>query len=957
MAQAGSEVIEGLLEAAISQTGAASGTLYIRVGVDWAVHTRMQGCDTSAALSVSRYAGTDTCVASSVTAVLTCVAQAREPCLVPEVTTAAHDSGGNLQLAMYVPLLQNSDVWGILELSGDALGSDVAAYKQTTVVLLCRQAMLLLRHAQHYAELQNRSTAIEESMDGMAVLESGHFIYLNRAHAEMFGYDTVADLIGQPWQCLYRPEQIAVFESEIFPVLNEHGSWRGVSMGLRRDGSTFHEEVTLVRHPEGQLVCICRDITERLNAEETIRQKSLALEHHSRDLEAKVVQRTAELTEAIRIAERANKAKGLFLANMSHELRTPLNGVLGMLALLEGTNPTPAQQDYVRIARKSGTHLLALISDVLDFSKIDAGKLVLDPTDVRLRDIVEDVLDITADHAFQKGLNIAAFIDTSLPHCIHVDAGRLRQVLLNLLNNAIKFTERGEVAISVRSGPLGTSETLVIAVTDTGIGLDRDQQALIFDAFSQADNAHATSHGGAGLGLTICKGLLEAMGGHIEVESTPAAGTTFRAHLPLIRGQVQDSLPPTPTYTGLTALIADPHAGSRHALHQALVSYQMDDLEADSCETARQILCDTDAVSMLFLDQALIQHEPAPELLQTVATRRCHLVLLTRLGQTHAETVSDLNAAAVLTKPVRWHQLASLLESAFGIHKVATDPKTGRSSSQHLPSYRGRVLVVDDVETNVHVLREMLRLRGCTTDIAMNGQAAIEAVQNHAFDLVMMDCQMPGMDGFEATARIRTLNTTLPIVAVTAGVLAGEKAKCLEAGMNDYLPKPVNIDKLDSILTRWLAFTPAAGSEASGKPATPTHRPVSPERASAAVTAIINREQIDMLMTIMTAAEFEHLVNAYCENAALFIGSLRIAHNSSQMEEVTRMAHKLAGTSGTIGATSVVTYCTELERLARAGEVTPETATLIVQIEAAFCDARSALSGLVAQSNLVADDA
>ncbi|MDA0182913.1 ATP-binding protein [Solirubrobacter phytolaccae] len=508
---------------------------------------------------------------------------------------------------------------------------------------------------------------------------------------------------------------------------------------------------TIVRRWNDEDIAAMSDLAEGVMTEIVLGEEVRAL-------------RAAEtaLADAAEAAVSAAEAKARFLAGMSHELRTPLNGILGILDLLDGGEPH--HRDLLRTARSSGAELLRIVNDVLDFSKLEAGKLRLDPHPFALDELVEDTCHLLAGDAHAKGLELVTWIDPRLPQALHGDGGRLRQVLTNLVANAVKFTATGEVVVRAEAA---TGDHVRFSVTDSGIGIAPDRLPALFDPFEQAELSTTRHYGGTGLGLTITRELVELMGGTLDAESEPGHGTTFAFTLPLTPAEDGRAAPP-PFSDAPRVLVAVTHAASRAAVADYLGAHGALCELATSADEAAWLLSGDASFALVIADPAIAPVCAVPTL------------VLRPAGETGPDE---------LPTPVRRAQL------------ITAATRRLRTTATAAPA---TVLVADDNEINRRVITAMLGRRGVAAEAVADGAQAVQAVQNGEFVAVLMDCEMPIADGFSATERIRAAGHRIPIIAMTGHVLDEDRARCRRAGMDDHLAKPIDAHSLDAILERWI---------------------------------------------------------------------------------------------------------------------------------------------------------
>ncbi len=754
---------------------------------------------------------------------------------------------------------------------------------------------------------------LESVNEGVWGLDAeGKTTFTNKAASSMLGYGEQELLNAQMHSLVHyaHPDGTPYLEEESHIHLTTiDGRARKIDDEIlwRKDGSSFAVEYeTTPLFKNGKLagtVIVFRDITERKQAESVVRR-------------------------AKEIAEEATKAKSDFLANMSHEIRTPMNAIIGMSHLALQTDLNAKQRNYIEKVDSSAKNLLGIINDILDFSKIEAGKMQFERVYFFLEDVMEHLADLSVIKARDKGLELLFDVDTDVPTGLVGDPMRLGQVLINLLNNAIKFTEKGEVIVEVhKAADENGMIRLRFEIKDTGIGLSKEQCDKLFTAFSQADTTTSRKYGGTGLGLTISKRIVEMMDGEIGVTSLPDIGSTFYFTARFgVQSEQRKLAMSDKDMQGLRILAVDDNESAREIL-QHMLQYLKFDVSsvssgAEAIEELRRAQLENRPYGLMLIDWMM----PTMDGVETIKRIRADselsslpaFVMVTAYSQEELlEQSVDLNINGVLVKPVSPSTLLDSILTALG-KEVVQRTRKHEKQANYLEAERvmrgAHLLLVEDNAVNQELALEILQDAGLLVDVANNGAEAVEKVMNKEYDGVLMDCQMPIMDGFEATRKIRQDSrfADLPILAMTANAMAGDKEKCLECGMNDHIPKPIDVAQLFLTMAEWI------------KPknrATNTEKP----KQNKTLQSTLEIAGVDIKGALGRVAGNEKLLHKllgrFAQTQGDTVERIKAALFINDAQTAIREAHTLKGLAGNIGATLLSKYAAEVERILKSGEV------------------------------------
>ncbi len=789
-----------------------------------------------------------------------------------------------------------------LQRANDTLAAQKAELECT--MALREQAERELLTAKHEAEQASKGLGpfFQVALDMLCIAGmDGYFKRINPAFCTTLGYSE-EELLIRPFTEFVHPEDQAGTVAVMEDLKSGRNVVNFVNRYLHRDGHYLWIEWTAAPNNDGaEIYAAARNITSRIQIE-------------------------AELTEARQAAEAANKAKSSFLANMSHEIRTPMNGVIGVTELLLNTEMTADQRGYLSLVRQSADSLMTVLNDILDFSKIEAGKLELERYEFDLRDSIGDTLQSLAVRSAEKGVELAYQVRANVPDCLIGDLTRLRQIIINLVGNAIKFTEQGEIVVEVDVETLTKDQVaLHVAVRDTGIGIAKEKQEDVFESFTQAEGSTTRRFGGSGLGLTISRQLAELMKGRLWLESEPGTGSVFHftslfelgTPKPATARQMPETL------NDLPVLIVDDNSTNRTILEQQVRSWGMKPTLASNGPDALQILEDARNTSTPF--KLLLMDYMMPDMDGLEVARQVHQrlgdqmpkILILSSGSKIEEdaTPPETSIERFLTKPVKPSDLFDAITRVFG--NATSEDKSVISKDSPAPLSPGRMnlLLVEDGRVNQIVAMKLLEDRGHSVTLATNGREAVDILATNSFDAILMDIQMPEMNGYEATTIIRQRELSsgkhVPIIAMTANAMKGDREQCLAAGMDDYISKPVHSAHLYAIIEKYADLHPLRDPAAPDTP--------QPHESQPAADAPFDAEAFRS--SIGDVGLMRELITVFFEDAPRLMTDARLALTQRNAGALHHAAHSLKGMVGNYSAAPAFRAVSALSDSTRAGKL------------------------------------
>jgi PAS domain S-box-containing protein len=724
--------------------------------------------------------------------------------------------------------------------------------------------------------------------------EKGKWVFINSYWTDITGW-THEESLGKSYRSFIHPDDLNINDSNFEQILQKRTNFNRYQVRIRTKAGNFIwvEAYSKLFYSESGKILglygIYTDITDRKNSE-------------------------LELIKTKETAEEAARAKSEFLATMSHEIRTPMNGVLGMTGLLLETNLTPEQREYIETIRVSGDTLLTLINDILDFSKIESGKMELEENPFEIKECIEDAFELLAPEAVKKRLDLLHLINSDVPDFIIGDVTRLRQVLVNLVNNAIKFTEKGEIFVSVDKIQQEDNDiVLQYSVKDSGIGIPNDKLQKIFQSFTQVDSSTTRKYGGTGLGLAICKRLVELMGGKIWVESVKGEGSTFYF---TIKTKISHINPPKiflksslPALKNKRVLIVDDNDTNLQILTLQCRNWGMIPRAASRGEDALAWLANNDPFDIAILDM-LMPEMDGMELSRRIRELRTKeelpIIMLTSAGTLDVDkSETKILLSALVSKPIKQSQLYNIIvNTILKDDKIEIEKEKNVVLNKELSkSFPIKILVAEDNIINQKLILKILSQLGYKADVVGNGIEVIETLKRQRYDLILMDIQMPEMDGLEATRYINAnwkSDEKPTIVAMTANVMHGDKDKCINAGMDDYLGKPVLIEDVQKIIIKWANFAK-------------TRKVV--KRRNIKTSLMLDSDIIYGLKELDDSNNFKEVINLYLEVAPALIDDIKLSFKKQEFDNLKKSAYNLKRASLNLGANRLAEVCLKVEAI------------------------------------------
>jgi len=763
----------------------------------------------------------------------------------------------------------------------------------------------------------------QHSLVSIADIE-GNILYVNDRFIEVSGY-AESELLGKKHSVLNSNNQPKSYWQTMHETVLAGKVWHDEVRNRAKDGHHYWVDTTIVPNYDNNkkvngFTSIRTDITQQ---KEVLAKLAIAKEQ----------------------AEVASVSKADFLANMSHEIRTPMNGVIGMTNLLLDSELSGEQNKLANTVKSSAEGLLSIINDILDFSKVEAGKLDLELIPFNLGQMIEDIGSTMSFQSQRKDLQLICPENAVIQQWVKADPGRIRQVLTNLIGNAIKFTAQGEVAVYIKLlEETNEHKSFKFEVKDSGIGISEGQQKLLFEKFSQADNSTTRKYGGTGLGLSICKKLVELMGGEIGIESEIGQGSTFWFTLPLLHAEAKISAPSFNTnIKDEKVLIVDDNETNRELMQQLFKIWDIPHALVDSAKAALAELVLGVQQKSPYTIAVLDMHMPemdglalCQKLQKMPQFKETKLIMASSQAQRgDADKMKAAGFQGYLTKPIQQSELFDVLLMVSGLKEKSAKLITRHSASEH-HQFKAHILVVEDNATNQLVIQGLLRALGITVDLAANGEEAITALQGMShYDLVFIDCQMPVLDGYQATMQIRSsatgiINNAIPIIAMTANAMAGDKQKCLDVGMDDYLSKPIEPEKVINMLKKWL-------SDEKDK--------VVKKVAEQGNTKeeVITFDYDEMSKRLMNDPQMmKSVAEIFCQDLIAQIDELKLSVKGNDSAQAAAIMHQIKGASANVGGKALSALALEMELAGKAGNI-DDLVQNIAQLEDNFTDLKEAM--------------